>query len=49
MSRAMLTLRSTAEREQAIQWVRKATDGKPRRVQGAGAVSLIKIRASGRC
>lgn len=24
MSRAMLTLRSTAEREQAIQWVRKA-------------------------
>ncbi|MET4184928.1 hypothetical protein ABIB94_007057 [Bradyrhizobium sp. JR7.2] len=27
MSRAMLTLRSTAEREQAIQWVRKAPTG----------------------
>jgi hypothetical protein len=27
MSRAMLTLRSTSEREQAIQWVRKAPTG----------------------
>jgi hypothetical protein len=48
MSRAVLTLDSTARREQAIDWVRKAKTGS--RVEFKGRLAAwIKIRGSGRC